>query len=142
MFLNPIYFSNLLDLRNLRKQVKRNILFQKFNLHLYSHFKPVQFVIFFYYFEKNLFWVESWNIILNFSTFSVGGCWGQPMSFFWKLVDETQISKPPEATRNHNSIKLLILLPLRADLLYIHHYETPCMYIISVGLMFLVSFFL
>ena len=32
---------------------------------------------------------------------SVGGCWGQPMSFFWKLVDETQISAPPEATRHH-----------------------------------------
>ena len=48
------------------------------------------------------------------------------MSFFRKLVDETQISKPPEATRHHNSIKILILLLLRADLLYILHYETPC----------------
>ena len=24
--------------------------------------------------ETIFFWVESWNIILNFSTFSVGGC--------------------------------------------------------------------
>ena len=48
------------------------------------------------------------------------------MSFFKKLVDETQISAPPEATRHHNSKKLLLLLPLRADLLYILHYETPC----------------
>jgi hypothetical protein len=48
------------------------------------------------------------------------------MSFFWKLVDETQISKPPEATRHHDLMKLLIPLPLRADLLYILHYETPC----------------
>ena len=69
---------------------------------------------------------ESWNIILNFSTFSVRGCWGQPMSFFWKLVDETQIFLPPEATRHHNLIKFLILLPNRADLLYTLHYETPC----------------
>ena len=46
--------------------------------------------------------------------------------FFLKLVNDTQISNPPEATRHHNSIKLLILLPLRADLLYILHYETPC----------------
>ena len=45
--------------------------------------------------------------------------------FFWKLVDGTQISKPPEATRGHNSIKSLILPPLRADLLCILHYETP-----------------
>ena len=45
----------------------------------------------------------SWDVLLhtarfcmlNFSTFSVRGCWAQPMSLFWKLVDETQISKPP-----------------------------------------------
>ena len=59
-------------------------------------------------------------------TLSVGGCWSHSMSFFWKLVDETQISKPPEAPRHHDSLKLLILVPLRADLLYILHYETPC----------------
>ena len=67
------------------------------------------------------------KLLLISGTLSFEGCWGQPMSFFWKLVDGTQISKPPEATKNHNSIKLLILLPLRADLLYIHHNETPCM---------------
>ena len=31
-----------------------------------------------------------------------------------------------EATRHYNSINFLILLPLRADLLYILHNETPC----------------
>ena len=36
---------------------------------------------------------------------------------FLKIADETQISKPPEPTRHHNLMKLLILLPLRADLL-------------------------
>ena len=46
--------------------------------------------------------------------------------FFFKLVDETLMSKPLEATRHHKSIKLLILLPLRADLLCILQYETPC----------------
>ena len=50
----------------------------------------------------------------------------QLMLLFWKLIDETQMSKPLEATRHHNSTKLLILLPLRADLLCILHYETPC----------------
>ena len=49
------------------------------------------------------------------------------MSFLRQLFDETQISKPPEATRNHNLIKLLIPLPLRADLLISFHSETPCM---------------
>ena len=47
-------------------------------------------------------------------TLSVGGCWGQPMSIFWKLVDETQKCNPTKATRHHNSIKLLVLLHLRA----------------------------
>ena len=42
------------------------------------------------------------------------------------MVDETQIFFNAEATSHHNSIKLLTLLPLTADLLYILHYETPC----------------
>ena len=66
------------------------------------------------------------QIFTDFSIFSAGGCWGQPMLFFWKLICETQISKPPEATRHHNSTKLLILVPLRANLLCTLHYETPC----------------
>ena len=65
------------------------------------------------------------NCSLISDNLSVGGCWGQPMSFFWKLFDETQISTPPEATRNHTSIKLLIPLPLRADLLISVYSETP-----------------
>ena len=69
---------------------------------------------------------ESWNIVWNFSALSVGGCWGQPMLFFWKLVDETQIFKPPDPTRRHNLIKLWILLPLRADVLFTLQCETPC----------------
>ena len=77
-------------------------------------------------FENKHFLLESWNIKLNFSTFSDGGCWGQPMSLFWKLVDETQISKPPEPTMNHISIKWLILLPLRDELLFTLQYEIPC----------------
>ena len=42
------------------------------------------------------------------------------------LLDETQISKPPEPTMHHNSIKLWILLPLRADLLVTLPNEIPC----------------
>ena len=66
--------------------------------------------------------------LLISDTLSVGGCWGQPMSILWKLVDETQISISPEATRHHNSTKLLILLPLRGIYFYSVHYETPCIY--------------
>ena len=57
-------------------------------------------------------------------------CWRllRLASFFWKLVDERQIPTPPEATKNHNSIKLLIFLPLRADLLISVHSETPCIW--------------
>ena len=48
------------------------------------------------------------NFSLIFDTLSFRGCWGQPMLLFWKLVDETQISKPLELTRHHKSIKLWI----------------------------------
>ena len=37
--------------------------------------------------------------------------------------------KPPVATRHNKSMKLLILLPLRADLLCTLQYETPCKYL-------------
>ena len=63
-------------------------------------------------FETEVILVESWNIKLNFSAFPVGGCWGQLMLLFWKLVDETQMSTTPEATSHHSSRKFLILLPL------------------------------
>ena len=66
------------------------------------------------------------NFFTDFSTFSVRGCWGQPMLLFWKLIHETQNLLPLKATRHHNSTKLLIFLPLRANSLCNLHYETPC----------------
>ena len=60
-------------------------------------------------------WYSSWR-----------GCWGQPMSFFWKLVDKTQMCNPLEATRHHSLIKLLILLPLRAIYFRTFQCEIPC----------------
>ena len=57
----------------------------------------------FWCFETRFILVESWNIMLNFSTFPIGGCWGQVISLFWKLVLKTHISKPPEVTSyQHN----------------------------------------
>ena len=54
------------------------------------------------------------------------------MSFFSQLFDETQMSAPLQATRHHNSIKLLILLPLRAYLVCTLQYETPCSKMLSL----------
>ena len=48
------------------------------------------------------------------------------MLFFYKLVQETQMSTPPEATRCHNLTKLLILLPLRDNSKSTFQCETPC----------------
>ena len=50
------------------------------------------------------------------SSLSVGGCWGQSMLFFWKLVDETLMSKPPEATRYHFWKKIIIPSNLQSHL--------------------------
>ena len=77
-------------------------------------------------FWKNIFLFESWNIMLNFSNFSARGCWGQPMSLFQKLITETQISNPPEPAMDHNSIKLMTLLPFIAIYFRSFRYETPC----------------
>ena len=75
----------------------------------------------FWYFEKKNFLVESWNIRFNFDNFSVGGCWGQPMLFFKKLVDKTKKSKPPEAPRHHNSSKSQFYYPSEPS--SFHHFN-------------------
>ena len=38
------------------------------------------------------------NFSLIFGTLSVGGCWGQPMLLFWKLVVKTQMPHTQEYT--------------------------------------------
>ena len=48
------------------------------------------------------------------------------MSLFQKLITETQISNPPEPAMDHNSIKLMILLPFIAIYFRSFRYETPC----------------
>ena len=59
-------------------------------------------------------WIIKNPIFYWFNTFSVRGCWGQPMLLFWKLVDETEMPTTPDATSHHSSRKFSILLPLRA----------------------------
>ena len=87
------------------------------------HGNEFSFILMFW--KKN--WgVESWNIKLNFSNFSVRGCWGQPMLLFWKLVDETQMGNPHDHAVKDISSKFSIFLPLRAISKKPYHYETPC----------------
>ena len=69
---------------------------------------------------------ESWKFLLNFSTFSIGGCWGQSMLLFWKLVDKTQISKPQDHTDNFKHNPISIFLSVRPKLLLTFQYEIPC----------------
>ena len=69
------------------------------------------------------------NFSLVSDTLSVGGCWGQPMLFFWKLADETQMVKPPEPTSHHNARKYLTLLPLRAIYFRSLYYEISCSFL-------------
>ena len=67
------------------------------------------------------------NFSLVSDALSVGGCWGQRMLLFWKLVDETQMSNPCDHAVRDIPSKLSIFLPLRAIYFRSNQYETPCM---------------
>jgi hypothetical protein len=69
---------------------------------------------------------ESWKPILNFSSFSVRGCWGQPMLLFWKLVDETQIPQPQKYTDTFKKNLPCFFLSVRAISKYALCHEGPC----------------
>ena len=72
------------------------------------------------------------DFLLISDTLYVRGCWGQPMLLFWKLVDETQISNSPEATRRPSLENILVLLSLRAILFGPIQYDTPCMIVYPI----------
>ena len=80
----------------------------------------------FWCFGKKIFLTESWKLMLNFSTFSVRGCWGQPMLLFQKLVDETQMPKPQEYTDTFILTKKLFLIVLRGLQSISNPVERPC----------------
>ena len=69
--------------------------------------------------SKFQFFTDIWYL-------SVGGCWGQQMLLFQKLIMETQISEIPEPTMDRNSIILMILLPFIVIYFRSQRYETPC----------------
>ena len=66
------------------------------------------------------------KFLLMYGTFSVRGCWGQPMLLFSKVVDETQMGKSRDYAARNISSKFSIFLPLRAISKKPYHYETPC----------------
>ena len=82
--------------------------------------------LYFDFLKKYFLGVESWNIRLNFSTFSVRSCWGQPMLLFWKLSNKTQMSKPCDHAAKDMPSKFSIFLSLRAIYFRSYQYETPC----------------
>ena len=45
---------------------------------------------------------SKFHFLLIYDTLSFGGCWGQWVLLFWKQIEETQMSKPHEATRHSN----------------------------------------
>ena len=67
------------------------------------------------------------NFLFVSDIFSVRGCWGQPMLLFWKLVANIKMSWPQAFIEHNLSMKLSILIPAKAKLLYPFRYETPCM---------------
>ena len=54
--------------------------------------------------------IKNTNFHWDMVPFLLGGCWGQPMLLFWKLVDETQILKPQEYIDTFNQNLTCIFL--------------------------------
>ena len=57
------------------------------------------------------------------------GCWGQCMLVFWKLVDETQISKPQKYTNTFKQTLTCLFLAVRVNLKEAFQYEVLFMYL-------------
>ena len=80
----------------------------------------------FWCFEKLFLLIESWNIMLKFSNFSAGGCWGQLMLFFWKMsvVPKNSLSQHSRTIFKPNLT--CISLAVRANSLVPFQHEIPC----------------
>ena len=66
------------------------------------------------------------ELSLIYGTVSVGGCWGQPMLLFWKLVDKTQMPWPQEYTDTFKQTVLCIFLSVRVNLKETFQCDTLC----------------
>ena len=67
---------------------------------------------------------EIW--FFNFCTFSVGGCWGQPMLLFWKLVLIIKMSTSQDFKTTFKYNLTCVFLSLRAQLKKPLCPRTPC----------------
>ena len=66
------------------------------------------------------------KFLLIHGIFSVRGCWGQSRLLFWKLDDESQISKTQDHTDTFKHNLTSIFLSVRPKLLLTFQYEIPC----------------
>ena len=66
--------------------------------------------------------------LFNFCTFSVGGCWGQPMLLFWKLVLIIKMSTSQDFKTTFKYNLTCIFLSLRAQLKKPLCPRTPCIW--------------
>jgi hypothetical protein len=70
----------------------------------------------FWCFEKHYFLWNHEISFINFWIFSVGGCWGQPMILFWKLVPKIKISTSQDFKTTFKYNLTCIFLSVRAQL--------------------------
>ena len=70
----------------------------------------------FWCFEKHYFLWNHEISFINFWTFSVGGCWGQPMIIFWKSVLKIKISISQDFKTTFKYNLTCIFLTVRAQL--------------------------
>ena len=70
------------------------------------------------------------KFLLIHGIFSVRGCWGQSRLLFWKLDDESQISKTQDHTDTFKHNLTSIFLFVRPKLLLTFQYEIPCIQIL------------
>ena len=60
--------------------------FRIFQVLEFNNFRAIMTL--FWSFEKKFFLTESWKLMLKFSSFSVGGCWGRVRSKKFQIVDQ------------------------------------------------------
>ena len=129
-----VIFSGL---RNLCSLIDLSVLCNLAGLNsLYSPFIPKNFLILIVWSSLPPKWPtqvpccgldpQKSNFSLIFGTLSVGGCWGQPLLFFWKLVDDTQMPKPQKHTDIFIITKILFSDGLRGLQSISKPVERPC----------------
>ena len=84
----------------------------------------------FWCFEKHYFLWNHEISFINFWTFPVRGCWGQPMLLFWKLVLKIKMSTSQNFKTTFKYNLTCIFLSVRAQLKKPLCPRTPCTYVL------------